>query len=89
VTIISLVGNGKYTLFWTDSWQQSANLAPYLSALVNKRRAKRRTLHETLGQDLWVQDIQDALTVPPLVEYLELWDLVTKGGATTRCIRCS
>ena len=38
-----------------------ANLAPYLSALVNKRRVKRRTVHEALDQNLWIQDIQGAL----------------------------
>ena len=52
-----------------------ANLAPYLSALVNKRRVKRRTVHEALDQNLWIQDIQGALTVLCL---LNIWNYGTE-----------
>jgi hypothetical protein len=46
--------------------------------LVTKRQAKRHTMHEALDQNFWISDIQGALAVSALAEYLELWDLVTE-----------
>lgn len=81
VAVVSLVGNGKSTQFWTDSWLKGrsvANLGPHVFAAVNKRRVKRRTVHEAMDQNFWIQDTLGALTVSALAEFLELWDLVTK-----------
>jgi hypothetical protein len=47
VSVISLVGDGKSTCFWTDRWlhgQNIADLAPTLIALVPKSLAKKRTI---------------------------------------------
>jgi len=63
LAIISEVGNGKNTLFWTDRWlhgQSVAQLAPNLFRTVSKR-AKTRTVHEALDELRWVQDIQGDL----------------------------
>lgn len=67
------------TLFWRDKWlegQSIADLAPLLFALVIKRKANRRTIQEALVDHCWVQDIQGALLVAALSEYLVIWDLV-------------
>ena len=80
MAIISEVGNGKNTLFWTDRWlhgQSVAQLAPNLFGIPSKR-AKKRIVHEALNESRWVQDIQGALTVTVLSKYLNLWDLVSE-----------
>jgi hypothetical protein len=35
-------------------------------------------VQEALDQNLWIQDIQDALTLLALTDYLEDWDLVAE-----------
>jgi hypothetical protein len=80
VAIISKVGNGLNTLFWTDRWlhgQCIADLAPRLYANVSKRRIKKRTVQEALTDWTWVKDIQGALTVGAIVDFLQLWDLLS------------
>jgi hypothetical protein len=80
VAIISEVGNGSHTLFWTDRWlhgQCIADLAPRLYATVPKRRIKKFTVHEALTDRTWVKDIQGALTVGAIVDFLQLWDLLS------------
>jgi hypothetical protein len=41
---------------------------------VPKRRAKRRTIYEALTNHEWIKDIQGALSVVVLIEFLDLWD---------------
>jgi hypothetical protein len=53
-----------------------AELAPNLFNAVPKRTAKRRTVAQALQNRSWVNDIRGALTVPVLIEYLQLWDMV-------------
>jgi len=51
VAVVSEVGNGNRTLFWTDRWihgQCIADLAPRLLEAIPKRRLKRRTVQEAL-----------------------------------------
>ena len=77
--IYSEVGNGAATLFWTDRWlhgQSIADLAPRLFATISVRRRKKRTVQEALTNQAWIFDIQGALTVGVLIEYLHLWDIL-------------
>ena len=77
--IYSEVGNGAATLFWTDRWlhgQSIADLAPRLFATISVRRRKKRTVQEALTNQAWISDIQGALTVGVLIEYLHLWDIL-------------
>lgn len=79
VMISTNVGNGADTLFWIDRWINGrciADLAPRLLAAVPKRRMQRRTVQEALTDRTWISDIQGALTVGVIVEYLQLWDLL-------------
>jgi hypothetical protein len=60
VAVISAVGNGAMTLFWTDRWihgQSIADLAPHVLALVPSRKRKMRTVFEALTDHSWVRDI--------------------------------
>lgn len=79
VAIISEVGNGMNTLFWTDRWlhgQSLDKLVPHLFGTTSNR-AKKRTVHEALTNLRWVSDIRGALSVEVLAEYLGLWDLMS------------
>jgi hypothetical protein len=81
VAVQSDVGDGANTLFWTDQWlhgQRILDLAPRLHALVKTRRAKKRTVLEVFINQAWMRDIQGALTVGAIVEFLQLWDILTQ-----------
>jgi len=75
ISIISEVGNGKNTSFWTDRWlfgQRLDQAFPHLFEAV-AARAKKRTVHDALHNRRWVSDIRGALTVNVLIEYIHLW----------------
>lgn len=77
---ISEVGDGAHTLFWTDRWLEGqciADLAPRLFAFIPKGRIKRRTVQEALTNNIWISDIQGALTVGVIIEYLHLWNILS------------
>jgi hypothetical protein len=79
VAVISKIGDGANTLFWTDRWihgQCIADLAPRLVVAIPKRSVNRRTVRDTLTNWAWILDIQGALTVGVIVDYLYLWDIL-------------
>ena len=66
LAVISVVGSGANTLFWTDRWlngQSIADLAPRLLAVVPKRIANRRAVEEAMADRSWVMDIRGDLSV--------------------------
>jgi hypothetical protein len=70
------VGDGARTLFWKDRWingQRVADLAPQIFAIVNKRRANKRTVLEALTKHGWIADIQGVQTVGIITEFLVLY----------------
>jgi hypothetical protein len=80
VAIVSEVGNGKNTFFWTDRWlhgQSLDKLVPHLFGSIPSR-AKKRTVSDALTDLRWVADIRGALTVAVLTEYLDLWGLLAE-----------
>ncbi|WVZ76691.1 hypothetical protein U9M48_024644, partial [Paspalum notatum var. saurae] len=79
MAVVTTVGNGESTNFWTDRWLQGkpvAELAPYLLNAIPKKIVKRRIVSQALINRSWVTDIKGALTVQVLREYLLIWDLV-------------
>ena len=77
ISVSSLVGDGRTTLFWKDRWlhgKSIVELAPSLVPFVNKRARSRRTVNEAMQDLRWVGDIAGGLSVPAIVDYLELWD---------------
>jgi hypothetical protein len=73
-------GNGARTLFWSDKWihgQRVADIAPQVIAIVPKRHINRRTVLEALTNHSLVSDLQGALTVGVINEYLGLWDVIS------------
>jgi hypothetical protein len=65
MAIISEVGNGKNTFFWTNKWlhgQKLALLGPHLFRAVSNR-AKKMTMFEALTEMRWISDIHGASIV--------------------------
>jgi len=80
MAITTEVGDGTCTLFWEDRWmhgQRIIDVAPRLHSLVAKKTIKKRTVAEALTEHLWISDIRGASSIGELVEYLDLWDLLT------------
>jgi hypothetical protein len=63
-SVISIVGDGTATSFWTDPWlhgQSIQDLAYALLDLVPKRIANKRTVQEAMEDLQWVTDIRGSL----------------------------
>lgn len=60
------------------------DIVPRLLLVVPRRIQNSRTVHTTLANRSWLNDIQGALTVEVLVEvladYLDLWDAINTGN---------
>jgi hypothetical protein len=77
--LVSHVGNGKSTLFWTDKWINGRGIfdvAPAVLSLAPNRQRSKRTVQEASLNNAWVADIQGGLSMQALFEYFKLWDLV-------------
>jgi hypothetical protein len=73
------IGNGHSTLFWEDRWihgRSVTDIAPRLLLAVPRRIQNSRTVHAALANRSWLNDIQGALTVEVLADYLDLWMLL-------------
>jgi hypothetical protein len=73
VVLITEVGNGSNTLFWTDKWinaKRVSDIAPRLFSLIPKRIAAKRTGQDALPNRRWIADIRGALSVGALIDYL-------------------
>lgn len=79
ISIISNVGNGQNTLFWTDRWIHGcsvSDLAPLVFAQVPARTAHSRTVAQALTDQRWEQDIVGALSAEAFYEYYQLWSVL-------------
>jgi hypothetical protein len=75
VALETKVGDGEATKFWTDRWLHGCTvgeLAPNLIQVIPKRARRQHTVSQALASGSWTADIQGALTVQVLVEYLKL-----------------
>ncbi|CAM0911794.1 unnamed protein product [Alopecurus aequalis] len=71
------VGDGRTALFWTDAWLgvvSFKHLAPALYAAVDPRAIRSRTVGDGLTNRRWIRDITGPLSVPVLVQFVELLD---------------
>jgi hypothetical protein len=79
VAMQTAVGDGKNTMFWTDRWlhgQRIEDIAPRLFAAVPRRKINRHSIYDALTDRKWVSDIQGALSVGVISEFLQLWDIL-------------
>jgi hypothetical protein len=79
--VITRIGNGANTLFWSDKWLNGAgirDIAPEVVAKVGKRSIHSRTVAQALENWQWVSDIRTPLSLAGLQQYLLLWDAVSE-----------
>jgi hypothetical protein len=79
MAIAPVLGNGENILLWKDRWLNGtsiADLAPHLIQNIARRVINRRTIAEAIYNHRWVADIKGALTIPVLVEYVQVRDQV-------------
>ena len=77
--LVTEIGNGANTFFWSDKWinaRSVSDIAPRLLLTVPKRIVSKRTVREALTNRRWVSDIKGALTWGVLVDYLHLWNAI-------------
>jgi hypothetical protein len=80
VAVMTEIGNGASTLFWTDRWLHglcAKDLAPRLFEVVPRRIAISRNVQEALMDRRWILDIQGSLSVGVIAEFLTLWDALS------------
>jgi hypothetical protein len=68
-SIVTMVGNGCNTLFWTDRWVDGSRIqdfAPVVVANVGKRALSSRTVAHALENWQWVSDIVSPLNLSGL-----------------------
>ena len=73
--LISEVGNGANTKFWTDRWLHGeilADLVPRLFGAIPKRLVNTRTVQDAISSRKWISDIKGALSDGVLIDYLHL-----------------
>jgi hypothetical protein len=74
------LGNGKKCLFWEDQLLDGKNVemvVPLLLEHVDGRTCKSRTVEQGMESNAWVRDIDSGLSIPALVQFLALWNLVS------------
>jgi hypothetical protein len=74
-SIVCLVGNGEHTLFWEEPWLGGLSIvdrASDLVAAVSARCHHSHTVTDALANNAWIRDISGALSIPVLVQYLQL-----------------
>jgi hypothetical protein len=70
-----VLGDGTEFKFWIDPWINGAGIqdvAQDLLAVVSTNRRRQRTVAKGLVNNTWAHDITGALTVPVLIQYLEI-----------------
>jgi hypothetical protein len=80
ISVITAVGNGENTLFWSDHYlhgQSLEDLAPNVHKCVPQKVRRTRSVAEVLHELTWVADIKGALGWHGLAEYLQLWDTIS------------
>jgi hypothetical protein len=78
-SIMVTMGNGTSTFFWIDRWlngQGIENLAPELLTVVSVCRRKKWMVRSTLNGNAWLGDIVGPLTLPVIIQYIQIRALV-------------
>ena len=79
VVVKTIVGNGKNTHFWRDCWlldQSLKQALPHLFSTIEVK-ARKRSVYDAFIGGRWISDIKGALSIPVLIEYLHLWELLS------------
>ena len=74
ISVMTIIGNVEDTFFWSDRWLHGHNLeelAPNVLKCVLNRLRKTRTVVAALHDLTWVSGWHG------LIEYLDLWDVLS------------
>jgi hypothetical protein len=77
--IITKLGDGANTLFWKDRWLDGKcikDIAPAVFDLVPPRLANIRLVRDTLPNFQWISDVNGAISVRVIAEFLELCEVL-------------
>lgn len=69
------VGDGRRVKFWSDAWlhgRSLSQLAPHLTTAVRSKITASRTVAEALTNRRWIRDLTGPLSIPVLMEYLQV-----------------
>lgn len=72
----TIIGDGRSTLFGTDSWINGVavrSFAPTLLQFVPQRVINRMTVADGLTDSYWIRTITGGISTPATLEYLQLW----------------
>jgi hypothetical protein len=84
-----VVDNGASLIFWTDDWLAGKcieEIAPDLFQAVSRHARARHSVASTLQNQAWIRDISGALTIPVLIQYLNLKERLQHGAQPHHCI---
>jgi hypothetical protein len=79
MAMVTVVGDGCSTLFWKDKWlngKRIKDLVPGIYAMVHKRIVNKRKVSEAICNQLWISDFRGAMSVPIILEFLQLYQLL-------------
>jgi len=73
-----VVGDGATVLLWTDNWTPIGVLSKFTSLLyvATSRAGRKRVLRDALADNQWAHDVNGALTVQVVRDYLKVWELL-------------
>jgi hypothetical protein len=77
--VITKLGDGANTLFWKDRWLDGRcikDIAPAMFDLVPLRLANRRLVKDALPNFHWISDVNGAISVGVIAEFLELCEVL-------------
>jgi hypothetical protein len=80
-SIISVIGNGTNTLFWSDRWLDGGcvkDIAPAVATKVGKSALSTRTVAHAVENWGWVSDIETPLPLIGVQQFLQLWDAIRR-----------
>jgi hypothetical protein len=70
------VRSGKMASFWTSSWLNGVSPTALFPTLYQHSRRKSRTIADAMNEGHWISDIMHNVTIPLIVDYMLLWELV-------------
>lgn len=78
-SIITMIGDGTNTLFWSDKCLARGcimDIAPAVASKVGKSALSTRTVAQALENWQWVNDIKALLSLIGVQQFLQLWDAI-------------
>lgn len=81
ISVVTMVGDGTSTLFWTDRWvdgKSIADPAPALLPFVRRRGWRKCMVAQALDNNAWMTDIVGGLPVLAAWQGFRLWEILSE-----------